>query len=182
MRPEPLPSGAVRPALPEDAGALARAHVASWRAAYAGLMPEALLAGFTVEAREGRWREILGRDAPGERTFVATGAGGILGFVSTGPSRDQGAGAGEAEVYGLYLDPGAWGLGLGRALFAAAVADLRERGRVRVTLWVLEGNARGRGFYEARGMRADGGFKVEVEEGVELPHVRYALALGGEGG
>jgi hypothetical protein len=38
-----------------------------------------------------------------------------------------------------------------------------------VTLWVLGGNVRARRFYEVTGMRPDGGAKVEVEGGAELP-------------
>jgi hypothetical protein len=33
----------LRPATPADAPALARAHVASWRAAYRGILPDAVL-------------------------------------------------------------------------------------------------------------------------------------------
>ncbi len=166
----------VRLATLADAEPIARAQVASWRAAYTGLIPEAVLAAFTVEVRTTRWRAILARDAPEERTWVAP-AGNPLGFVSTGPSRDEGAGPAVAELYGLYLDPSAWGGGLGRALFEAATADLRARGRAAVTAWVLEGNARAHRFYEIAGMRPDGARKIEMEQGAALPHVRYALPL-----
>jgi GNAT superfamily N-acetyltransferase len=172
-------SGRVRLAVPGDASAIARVHVESWRAAYIGLMPAAVLDAFTVEAREPRWQAILTREAPDERTLVVLAPGGpVAGFASTGPSRDEGAAPDVAELYALYLAPGSWGAGLGRALFAAAIEDLRERGRAAMTLWVLDGNARGRRFYEAAGMRADGAIKIEIEERAELPHVRYRLPLG----
>jgi ribosomal protein S18 acetylase RimI-like enzyme len=167
----------LRRAVPGDAAALARVQVESWRAAYAGLMPDELLARLTVEKREARWQAILERRAPDERTFVAQDSGRVLGFACTGPSRDAGAMPGSAELYSLYLDPSVWRCGLGRALFTHAIADLEERGHVAVTLWVLEGNARARLFYEAAGMETDGGTKIEVDEGAELPHVRYRLTL-----
>ncbi len=174
--PEPV---FVRPAAPADAGAVGRVQVESWRAAYAGMMPDAVLAGLSVEQRAAAWRGRLEHpEVPERRLFVVEVGGAVVGFASSGPSRDAGADTGTAEVYALYLLPAAWGLGHGRALFAAAVDDLRTRGFARITLWVLDRNARGRRFYEAAGMRPDGGAKVEVEGGADLPHVRYALALG----
>jgi GNAT superfamily N-acetyltransferase len=74
------------------------------------------------------------------------------------------------------LAPDAWGRGYGRALFAVAVDDRGARGFSAVTLWVLGGKLRARCFYEAAGMRPDGGAKVEIEGGAELPHLRYRLS------
>jgi ribosomal protein S18 acetylase RimI-like enzyme len=172
------PTPVIRLAVPGDAAALARVQVESWHAAYAGLMPAAVLDAFTFEARAPRWQAILTRDAPEQRTLVITSGGLVAGFASTGPSRDEGAAPGVAELYALYLAPGSWGRGLGRTLFAAALEGLREQGYASVTLWVLDGNARARRFYEAAGMRADGAVKIEIEEGAELPHVRYRTSPG----
>lgn len=177
MSAEPL----VRLAAPADARDLAVVHVTGWRAAYAGLMPDRVLAALDVDEHERTWRARLDRPAPEERTLVVAIDGRAIGFAAIGPSRDSDHGPGDAEVYALYLDPGAWGRGLGRALFAAAVDDLRRRGHAAVSLWVLETNARARRLYEAAGMRADGGVKDEVVDGAPLPHVRYRLPLGATG-
>jgi len=167
----------IRRAGPADAPAIARVQVASWRAAYAGLMPDALLAGLSIEQRAAGWRNRLEHRAPPSyRCFVLQGAGQeVRGFVSTGPSRDDDAAPSTVELYAFYLDPTAWGRGLGRALFAAAVSDLQDRGCGAITLWVLEGNARARRFYEAAGLEPDGAARIEVEEGAALPHLRYCL-------
>jgi RimJ/RimL family protein N-acetyltransferase len=168
----------VRRARPEDADAIARVQVDSWRAAYTGLLPDAVIARRTVEERRAAWCRILGEpDSPEHRSFVVLIDDVVHGVASIGPSRDEDAAPDVGELYAIYLDPARWGLGLGRALFAAAVADLRELGRAAVTLWVLDGNARARRFYEAAGMRTDGAAKIEEDEGAELPHVRYRLAL-----
>jgi ribosomal protein S18 acetylase RimI-like enzyme len=169
---------AVRLAVPDDGEAVARVQVDSWRAVYAGVVPEVVLAGLSVEQRAAFWRGRIERpEVPERRLFVIEVVGSVVGFASTGPSRDDGAAPGTAEVYAIYLAPAAWGRGHGRALFAAAVGDLGARGFARVTLWVLAGNERGRRFYEAAGMRLDGGTKVEAEGGAELLQVRYALSL-----
>jgi GNAT superfamily N-acetyltransferase len=168
----------IRLAVPGDGERIGRIQVDSWRAAYVGLIPDAVLVGLSAEQRGAAWRGRLERpEAPERRCFVVEVDGAVLGFASTGPSRDQGADRGTAEVYALYLAPDAWGRGFGRVLFAAAVDDLGARGFSAVTLWVLGGNARARRFYEAAGMRPDGGAKVEVEGGAELPHLRYGLSV-----
>lgn len=46
-------------------------------------------------------------------------------------------------------------------------------------LWVLEGNARARRFYERSGFRADGTEEPFEVDGVAVPEVRYAGRLGG---
>jgi len=47
-----------------------------------------------------------------------------------------------------------------------------------LSLWVVETNVRARRFYEAQGMRADGGAQRHVlAPGVSLAEVRYRLEL-----
>ncbi len=79
----------------------------------------------------------------------------------------------------IYLAQEAAGRGIGRALLAHAVNDLRARRFTRATLWVLGTNARARRFYEAAGWRADGATKVETRDGAALREVRYAMDLTG---
>lgn len=164
----------LRKATPDDARRLAEVHVASWRAAYRGLMPDSLLDGLSVERRAERWLALLATpDPPGAETWVADEGGALRGFVSVGPSRDPDAPASEAEVYAIYLAPEAMGRGVGRALFEHARTLARERGYGSLTLWVLDANARARRFYERAGLGDDGGRKVDTLQGAELPHVRY---------
>ncbi|HSU94492.1 MAG TPA: GNAT family N-acetyltransferase [Gemmatimonadaceae bacterium] len=47
-------------------------------------------------------------------TVVASRHGRICGFASIGASRELGPDTG--ELLALYVDPGAWGVGAGRAL------------------------------------------------------------------
>ncbi len=58
----------MRDAVPGDARAIAGVHVASWRAAYAGLMPDTVLAGLSVEERTASWTRLLAE--PGQHTLV----------------------------------------------------------------------------------------------------------------
>ena len=46
----------VRLASVDDADAIGRIQVETWRAAYTGLMPDETIAGFDVEERQRLWR------------------------------------------------------------------------------------------------------------------------------
>jgi ribosomal protein S18 acetylase RimI-like enzyme len=154
----------VREARLDDAAAIARVHVASWHAAYRALIPAGRLAAFTVPVRTAAWQRNL-RPGSAVRTAVFDGSTGVVGFASVGPSRDL---AGWGEVWALYVDPAAWGRGVGSALFADALAALARRGLPDVLLWVLEGNDRALGFYRGGGFAL--GAARKVEDG--LPQLR----------
>ena len=135
----------------EDCRAVAAIHVASWRAAYASLLPAPYLASLSVDDREESWISIL--DTSASRTLVARRDGCALGFVTFGPCRDQGAGPDRGEVWALYVAPTAWSSGIGWALWEAARVLMLHGGFTEVSLWVISGNARGLRFYESVGFR-----------------------------
>jgi GNAT superfamily N-acetyltransferase len=166
----------IRRATPEDARAIAEVHVASWLAAYRGLLPDEALAALDVDVRSERWREVL---AAGSHTLVAEADGGVYGVASIGRSRDPDAGTDVGELYGLYLRPERWDQGLGRALHDAAVDDLRAQGFAEATLWVLDTNERARRFYERQGWRADGSVRSDRvgERRTLVDEARYRLTL-----
>ena len=163
----------VRSASLADAGAIAAVHVDAWRWAYAGLMPDGLLAGLTVDARERQWQQQL---AVGSTTvFVGEAEGVVSGFASCGPSRDP---EGLGEVYALYLLRQVQGSGLGRELWDASTDWLRQRGFNRVKVWVLDSNELARGFYERVGLAADGNAKTSQWAGTSLSEISYSGPLG----
>ncbi len=172
----------VRAARPEDAEAMADAHVRGWRATYRGLVPDATLDGLSIDRRTGYWRDTItaqqAADAasPPARTWVVADDGLVRGFASTGPIRDQPEGlAGAGEVFAIYLAPEAQGRGLGRALFGHAVKDLQDRGMTPVVVWVFEANPLARRFYEAAGFRVDGARQPVDFGAVSIPEIRYRL-------
>lgn len=171
---------AVRRARIEDVEQIAEIHVRSWQAAYAGLIPQSYLDSLTPVQREPGWtRAIRDKDASRGGTFVVTDDGErVVGFAHISESRDGDSLADAVgEVWAIYLAPGAWGAGLGRALMAAALGRLTELGYQQATLWVLDSNARARRFYEAAGFRLDGGVKDDDSRGFVLREVRYRRAL-----
>ncbi|MCZ7645731.1 MAG: GNAT family N-acetyltransferase [Planctomycetota bacterium] len=173
------PPFSLRPAALDDARAIAEVHVASWRAAYKGLVPDAHLDGLNVETRTVKFREWLeAAGVPERRTWVLEEAGRVIGHGETQPARDAGLDpARVAELCAIYLHPAAWGRGGGRLLLAEALDDLRARGFEACVLWVLENNARSRRFYEIAGFALDGGRKPLTFAGRTVDAVRYRMSL-----
>jgi GNAT superfamily N-acetyltransferase len=173
-----------RRAGPEDARTLAAIRVASWRAAYAGIVPDDTLAALDTEFEAERWTVIL-RDAAtkGQRTVFVTDPGGIVaGYACVGPYQSEEAKATpddpDGELMACYLDPDWWGSGAGDPLIAAAESALVELGHDVAGLWVFEENARARRFYARNGWEADR--RVERRNAIggrNVPRVRYRKNL-----
>ena len=145
----------LRRAEPEDAAALGALHVACWREAYAGLLPDQLLRDLSVEARSTQWRTVLAdRHQPADTSvFAAEDAGRLVGFGACGRQRDEALDKRgfDAEVGALYVLRSHQRRGVGRTLMGQMADDLLRRGRTAAFLWVLSGNVAGRAFYERLG-------------------------------
>ena len=163
----------IRPAAGFDVPGIAWVHVQSWRETYAGLMPQSVLDGLSVEARERQWWRTL--EVPTTGVFVVDtpdDVHDVVGFSSVGKARDEGF---DAELYTLYVLKPHQGRGLGRRLWDAALGFVRSQGARNLNLWVLETNP-ARGFYERMGGKLEGR-KVESFGGIELAEVSYAFVL-----
>jgi GNAT superfamily N-acetyltransferase len=143
---------AIRKATLEDVGGIARAHTASWRTSYRGVLPDAVLDRIDVSQRAASWRKVIGN--PAVLTLVAydTSQQDIVGLCDAGVSRGAHAYAG--EVYRMYFVHHARRHGLGREMFELVTAWLRSRDLASMVIWVLETNHPARRFYEAMGGRA----------------------------
>ena len=179
---------AIRPETPDDAEAVARVHVRAWQGGYAGLIPAEVLSRLNPAAWAQRRREMATADPEQPfTTLVATDDAGIGGFVTFGPYRiDQNRDNLDeryGEIVSMYVDPGAWGRGLGTALMRAACAGLTARGWTELRLWVLAGNTRARRFYERAGLATDGAQSsyelrwTSEATPVRLPELRYSGSL-----
>jgi ribosomal protein S18 acetylase RimI-like enzyme len=169
----------VRRAEVRDARAIAEIHVAGWRAAYRGQMPDELLDGLSVDARAAQRQAHLANPSDDTvQTWVAEVDGVVVGFAVAGPSRGpEPSGEPEGEMYAIYVDPARWGQRTGRTLLEHVKGDLRARGYRTVTLWVLAGNALAQRFYAAAGLAPDGGTKTERFGEAELTELRYRAML-----
>ena len=170
----------IRPADPADCRAVARVHVASWRAAYRDIMPATFLAALSIDEREAMWRRLVVTQ-PGH-LLVACNGDAVVGFVAFGECHDEASPVGRAEIWAIYVDPPYWSAGAGRALMHAALTRLNDAGVRDVVLWVLADNKRAIALYERAGFvrDADAVKRIDVA-GVLLEEVRYVRGMGERG-
>ena len=161
-----------------DVTRIAEIQVAGWKAGYRGILPDDFLDRLNAEARVSMWERFIQNEKG--LMLVARSSSGSLGFCHLIPSRDA-DGEHSAEIAAIYVDPDHWRSGCGRRLFEVALASAAEQGYAGMTLWVLTENSRGRGFYEAMGMQADGAVKAEERPGCVLHEVRYRIDLSASG-
>lgn len=153
----------VGPATLEDAFGIAQVHIRSWQVAYAGLFDAEFLDRLSVDEQAIRWRDILQKAE--SQTFVARQGVSVVGFVSFGRCREEGAPEKQGEIWALYVQPEVWGQGIGRTLLKKAVQELRLCGHDGVSLWVLSQNQRAVRFYEAFGFKRVPGSEKLFERG-----------------
>ena len=167
----------IRAAAPADAAELGRLHVQCWQETYRGIVPQALLARFSLERSRTVWGRILGDpDAyHATRVFLAEQAGVLVGFGACGAQRtaELAAKAYDGEISAIYLVRAAHRQGIGRALLDALAADLLERDFKALGLWVLRENAAARRFYEHLG-----GAAVDEKRDIREQTVLHETAYG----
>jgi ribosomal protein S18 acetylase RimI-like enzyme len=154
----------VRRARAADAVAIGAVHVAAWRSAYPGILPDSYLANLSVP-RQAAYYDAAIRGTTGVFVAVASGADAapvgpgtanrprIVGFATAGRSRtggEFGGRLGEGEIETLYVLDDWRDRGIGRRLMQATAAHLVEAGCRSVFLWVLRENP-SRWFYEHLG-------------------------------
>lgn len=184
----------IRLATTADAAAIATIRADSWRAAYDGLMPAAVLAEATGPASVRAYTEFLtARSCAG--VLVAEpqppGPSGhqVIGFASFGPERDAAgqlgpppeaspSGTAAGELYAIYVQPAYWSGQAGWQLLTEVVSQATAQRYTSLSLWVLADNLRARRFYERGGFAVTGESQVLDDLG-GLTEVRYWRPLAG---
>lgn len=159
----------VRGAEERDVAAIAGVHVRAWRAAYRGLVRDAVLDNLSVAERERMWAGLVPSRDDAHVTIVAEIDGAVVGFCSVAaPSRDPDAPKGTAEIPAIYVEPDRRRGGVGAALMDAALVALEATGWRRVTLWVVATNANAKAFYARFGFLPDGASQAVEDLGANL--------------
>ena len=146
----------IRRARKTDASAIGRVHVETWRSAYAGLLPDTMLARMSDVRQSAWWSRAIADPGESRGIFVADDEeAGVIGFGSCGPVRDppdglNGTEQRVGEVYTLYVESDFQNQGLGRRLLDAMLRQLQADGCDTAILWMLADNP-ARFFYEGLG-------------------------------
>jgi ribosomal protein S18 acetylase RimI-like enzyme len=172
----------LRPATPRDVEAIARIHVDTWHATYAGIIPDAYLVSMDMGRQRRMWQQTVRAGGSGHQVFVATLARDeVVGFTSCGPARRDmlpRRAPYDGEVYTLYVALDHQGQGHGKRLLDTCFGALRDQDKSAAIVWVLAANP-ARFFYEAQGGRKVAE-RIERFAGAELAELGFGWDLSAE--
>jgi ribosomal protein S18 acetylase RimI-like enzyme len=134
---------AVRPVRADEREAFLAMALRSWRDAYVGILDAAEIDDAPAMLARA-W------DKRADQFRIAMLEGAVAGFYSLGAADDAKT---VNYLWHLYVDPLAQRRGVGSALNAAALTEIKARGATRAWLDVLRANAKARAFYAALGWR-----------------------------
>ncbi len=164
----------IRYANVNDAKILGEIHSRSWKVAYKGIVPDKILENITVQKRQKYFEEALANGW--EEDAIISKNNEDVGFICIGGCRDTDKTSICGEIWGIYLLPEYWNMGIGSELTNWGINELKKRNYNQVTLWVLEKNINARKFYEKLGFRHDGTVK-EITIGEKLNEYRYEKTI-----
>lgn len=184
----------IRPAVAHDGAAIASIKWRAFGTSYRGVLPDTFLDARDVVPPASFWTgRAMVQPSRRHRLLVWGRPGRVFGYVDTGPAHPDdlpaASGAVEAggpgavgEVYELYVDPAAQGLGGGARLLAAGAAALADAGFARLELSVMARNERAQRFYRAQGWNPTGRV-VHVDLGsLAFDEARFARGSTSDGG
>jgi L-amino acid N-acyltransferase YncA len=154
----------IRRATAADIPYVAQIHVASWRDAYRGVIPDAMIEARTIEGAIEMWLAHLAK-YPANLTVAEMPDEQIAGFSCAGPvTNTERSGPYEFEVYAMHV---------GAALLRHAITRARDELHMRsMIVRTLEDLRLSRRFYEREGGKIVKRGHWEVG-GVALPDLAY---------
>jgi GNAT superfamily N-acetyltransferase len=173
----------VRPARPDDAAAVARVQVVTWRTAYRDVLPVAVLDDWDEAAAEQSWRTaVTAPPTPGHGVLVALERDQVVGFAAYGPAElaegEVPDPAGPTTEIAILLVEPRWGRRGHGSRLLAAVADLaRATGAARLSAWLPEPDGVSARFYESAGWAPQGLVRTLDTGGEPLREVRWHAML-----
>jgi len=167
----------IRRARPSDAAAIGAVHVAAWRSAYPGILPDDFLATLSPVRQAAHYDHAIrsgvgvhvatasGPDLEPQRAGQRSASAGplVVGFVTGILARERGAGPppAEGEIETLYVLDDWRERGLGRRLMRAAAVQLAAAGCRSAFVWVLRDNP-SRWFYARLGGKPSAEATIQV--------------------
>lgn len=149
-------------------------HSKSWQKAYAGIIPDYIIADFTPDNRAKVFEQAITARPEEYYMFTVDGSPSGLAILSKSSEEDQPDYIG--EIYAIYFHPDYWGTQATVKAFEFCINRLKELGFTQIHIWVLEDNLRARKFYEKFGFVFDGSTK-EIVIGKPLKEIRYTIRL-----
>ena len=173
----------MRPARVDDAEAIARVQLVTWRTAYRAFLPAAVLDDWDEPAAMDAWRAaVVAPPTPAHGVLVALDGAEVTGFAAFGPA-ELADGAeplptgSTNEVTALLVEP-RWGRRGHGSRLLAAVADLAAAaGVVRLQMWLPEQDDVTSRFLAGTGWAADGWVRTFDTGSSTIRQVRWHTML-----
>jgi GNAT superfamily N-acetyltransferase len=162
----------IRVAQLEDALAMGTVWRRAAMVGYDGIFPPSAPAFPEPEEIADDWRRAITADLTGAAVLVACHDGPdqvILGTIAAMPDADEST---RGHLRGLYVDPGHWGRGIGRALHDTALEHFHHAGFRVAAGWVLEANVHVRAMAERWGWRLAPGRRTLYPGVTEVLYLR----------
>ncbi|MCL3818890.1 GNAT family N-acetyltransferase [Aeromicrobium wangtongii] len=169
-----------RLAWPDDAAAIVRVQLASWRRGFADVLPAAELDAIDPDELARRWATTI--SAPQDarmRVLVALERADIRGFALVHPSYDPDADqVRDGEVGEFVVDGEHQRAGHGSRLLQAAMDTLAADRFTRAVWWIGSTDDVLRGFVTESGWEADGAHReLATADGATVKQVRLHTSL-----
>jgi GNAT superfamily N-acetyltransferase len=180
--------GYVRPARPDEAAAIARIQLSTWRTAYRTMLPQSILDGLDETWIASQWRDaITDPPSPAHRVLIAieqADENHLVGFCASGPADEHALAPeekplpdGTAAITDLLVEP-RWGRrGHGSRLLAAAVDLWRGDGFMTAIAWAYERDNATRKFLTSAGWALDGASRSLDVDDLLVPQVRLHTSI-----
>ena len=158
-----------------DAEAIARLLISSWKYAYKKIMPAEFLADLSVNDWTKGWKSHLNK--PENEVYVLLVDQEIIGVVEICSFKKEYSQYTRyrdyIEIPVFYLLSNKIGMGYGRKMMAEVLAVIRDRDTKGIAIWVLEQNKPAISFYEISGFSFTGKMKTFLQGNLkELLYIR----------
>ena len=158
-----------------DAKAIARLLIGSWKYAYKNIMPAEFLADLSINDWTNGWKSHLNK--PENEVYVLLVGQEVIGVVEICAFKKE---YNQYEIYRDYIEIPVFyllsnkiGMGYGRKMMAEILAVISDRDTMGVAIWVLEKNKPARSFYEFFGFGFTGKMKTFLQGNLkELLYIR----------
>ena len=169
-----------RLAWPDDAAAMVRVQLATWRAQYAELIPAEAIDALDPQELADRWVTTLNSPKDARmRVLVALERADVRGFALVHPSYDPDSDqVADGEVGEFVIDPAHQRKGHGSRLLQAAMDTLQADKFGRALWWVTSTDDALRRFVTESGWEADGAHReLAAETGRSVKQIRLHTSL-----
>lgn len=142
----------------EDIDAIVKIFRACWLESYRDLLSEDVRNAMSVEKARDLWLPALTSKSDRE-TLVACIKKNPIGMARIGRDPDF---PDRGHLFSLYIEPKYAGKGFGKALLAAALGRLSERGFREISLWVFKANLGALGLYKKMEFEPTGRERIDA--------------------